>query len=166
MAMGLLLTVLTIHLVPMVADLLGWRYAFLLLAPGPVIGAAAMAALRTLDPHHPEKEKQSDCPLDAQVPRLSVRSRSCLAPWVTTTSRCSRSSAATATLCTTTKPPPGLPDSARSWFRAVSPARFSMPLLPRNYQVLERCFCMVDIESLIVPHRFSTSTHKLALTIG
>jgi MFS family permease len=44
-AIGFLLTVVTIHLVPVAADLVGWRYAFLLLAPGPVIGAVAMAAL-------------------------------------------------------------------------------------------------------------------------
>ena len=44
-AIGFLLTVLTIHLVPVAAGLVGWRYAFLLLAPGPMIGAVAMAAL-------------------------------------------------------------------------------------------------------------------------
>jgi len=44
-AIGFLLTVVTIHLVPVAAGLVGWRYAFLLLAPGPVIGAVAMAAL-------------------------------------------------------------------------------------------------------------------------
>ncbi len=44
-AIGFLLTVVTIQLVPVVADLIGWRYAFLLLAPGPLIGAVAMSAL-------------------------------------------------------------------------------------------------------------------------
>jgi MFS family permease len=44
-AIGFLLTVVTIHLVPVAAGLVGWRYAFLLLAPGPVIGAVAMAAI-------------------------------------------------------------------------------------------------------------------------
>ena len=44
-AIGFLLTVVTIHLVPVAADLIGWRYAFLLLAPGPLIGAVAMTAL-------------------------------------------------------------------------------------------------------------------------
>ena len=50
---------MTIHLVPVAADLVGWRYAFLLLAPGPVIGAVAMAALparsRT-QPHMPRRK--------------------------------------------------------------------------------------------------------------
>ena len=65
-AIGFLLTVVTIHLVPVAAGLVGWRYAFLLLAPGPVIGAVAMAALpgfptsitaheeKTHDYHFPE----------------------------------------------------------------------------------------------------------------
>jgi MFS family permease len=42
---GFLLTVVTIQLVPIVADLIGWHYAFLILAPGPLIGALAMYAL-------------------------------------------------------------------------------------------------------------------------
>lgn len=60
-AVGFLLTVATIHLVPVAAGLVGWRYAFWLLAPGPVIGAIAMAAL----PGFPksittQKEKNDD----------------------------------------------------------------------------------------------------------
>ena len=39
---GFLLTVVTIQLVPIAADLIGWHYAFLILAPGPLIGAVAM----------------------------------------------------------------------------------------------------------------------------
>ncbi|MGW4340081.1 MFS transporter [Rhodococcus koreensis] len=70
-AIGFLLTVVTIQLVPIVADLTGWRYAFLLLTPGPLVGAVAMAALRArptpatdsqeehheqyLDPAHPDR---------------------------------------------------------------------------------------------------------------
>lgn len=46
-AIGFLLTVVTVQLVPVAAELVGWRYAFVLLAPGPVAGAAAMAALGT-----------------------------------------------------------------------------------------------------------------------
>ena len=42
---GFLLTVVTIQLVPIFADLIGWHYAFLILAPGPLIGAVAMFAL-------------------------------------------------------------------------------------------------------------------------
>lgn len=43
-AIGFLLTVVTINLVPVLADLAGWRYAFLVLAPGPLLGAVAMRA--------------------------------------------------------------------------------------------------------------------------
>jgi MFS family permease len=56
LAVGFLLTVVTVQFVPVAADLLGWRYAFLLLAPGPVIGAAAMAALRVPNPSHRQGE--------------------------------------------------------------------------------------------------------------
>lgn len=42
-ALGFLLTVVTIHLVPAVADQVGWRWAFVVLAPGPLLGAVAMA---------------------------------------------------------------------------------------------------------------------------
>ena len=41
-AIGFLLTVVTIQLVPVLADAVGWRYAFLLLVPGPFIGVIAM----------------------------------------------------------------------------------------------------------------------------
>lgn len=44
-AIGFLLTVVTIQLVPVIAGLIGWRFAFLLLAPGPLIGVAALSAL-------------------------------------------------------------------------------------------------------------------------
>ena len=43
---GFLLTLVTIHLVPMMADLVGWRFAFVILAPGPFIGIVAMWRLR------------------------------------------------------------------------------------------------------------------------
>ncbi|MET3580070.1 MFS family permease [Mesorhizobium robiniae] len=49
LGLGFALTVLVIWLVPQVAAWLGgWRWAFLLLVPGPFIGAAAMLALRRL----------------------------------------------------------------------------------------------------------------------
>ncbi|WP_342586615.1 MFS transporter [Mesorhizobium sanjuanii] len=49
LGLGFALTVLVIWLVPHVVSLLGgWRWAFLLLVPGPFIGAAAMLALRRL----------------------------------------------------------------------------------------------------------------------
>jgi MFS family permease len=50
-AAGFLLTVVTIQLVPQVADLVGWRYAFLLLAPGPLLGAIAMSHSQPLEEH-------------------------------------------------------------------------------------------------------------------
>ncbi|MFC7342801.1 MFS transporter [Saccharopolyspora griseoalba] len=44
-AIGFGLTVLSIQLVPVVAAGVGWQFAFLLLAPGPFIGAVAMRTL-------------------------------------------------------------------------------------------------------------------------
>ncbi|MGW4822537.1 MFS transporter [Streptomyces sp. NPDC004227] len=46
-AIGFALTVVSIQLTPLLADAVGWRYAFLLLGPGPLAGALAMRALRT-----------------------------------------------------------------------------------------------------------------------
>lgn len=43
---GFLLTLATIHLVPMLANAFGWPWAVAALAPGPFLGVAAMAALR------------------------------------------------------------------------------------------------------------------------
>lgn len=43
-AIGFALTVITIQLTPLLAEAIGWRYAFLLLAPGPLAGALAMRA--------------------------------------------------------------------------------------------------------------------------
>jgi MFS family permease len=43
---GFLLTMFTIHLMPVIADRFGWEWAFLFLAPGPVFGIWAMARLR------------------------------------------------------------------------------------------------------------------------
>jgi MFS family permease len=45
-AMGFTLTLITIHLMPSLVAALGWRYAFLPLAIGPVFGVLAMARLR------------------------------------------------------------------------------------------------------------------------
>jgi MFS family permease len=42
-ATGFLLTVVTIHVVPLLADAVGWQYVFLALAIGPLSGAVAMA---------------------------------------------------------------------------------------------------------------------------
>ncbi len=46
LAAGFVLTVFTIFFVPIIRDAHGWGWAFLLLAPGPILGAAAMRALR------------------------------------------------------------------------------------------------------------------------
>lgn len=59
-AIGFLLTVVTIQLVPLGAELIGWRYAFLLLAPGPVIGVVALSALLPRQHHRMSKEDHHD----------------------------------------------------------------------------------------------------------
>ncbi len=45
LAIGFVLTVFTIFLVPVVRDAAGWGFAFMLLAPGPALGAWAMRSL-------------------------------------------------------------------------------------------------------------------------
>ncbi len=45
LAIGFVLTVFTIFLVPVVRDAAGWGFAFLLLAPGPLLGVLAMRRL-------------------------------------------------------------------------------------------------------------------------
>ena len=52
-SLGFLLTTATILLIPLLYDLLGWRYVFLVLAPGPIFGIWAMLSLRRL----PESKK-------------------------------------------------------------------------------------------------------------
>ena len=42
---GFLLTMVSIRLVPVVAQTVGWQWAFLCLAPGPFIGALALRGL-------------------------------------------------------------------------------------------------------------------------
>ena len=44
-AVGYTVTVVTIHLTELLAGMVGWQYAFLLLAVGPVVGATAMVRL-------------------------------------------------------------------------------------------------------------------------
>jgi MFS family permease len=46
LAAGFVLTVFTIFLVPVVRDAFGWGWAFMMLAPGPLVGVWAMRALR------------------------------------------------------------------------------------------------------------------------
>ncbi len=52
LAVGFILTVFTIFLVPVIRDAHGWGWAMVLLAPGPVLGMVAMRALR-LGPRRP-----------------------------------------------------------------------------------------------------------------
>jgi MFS family permease len=51
--LGFLLTTISIQLIPLVVNLVGWPYAFAILAPGPLFGVVAMLRLRAL----PEAEK-------------------------------------------------------------------------------------------------------------
>jgi MFS family permease len=51
--LGFLLTTISIELIPRVETRVGWRYAFIILAPGPLLGVISMLRLRSL----PEAEK-------------------------------------------------------------------------------------------------------------
>ena len=64
LAVGFVLTVFTIFLVPIIRDSFGWGWAFLLLAPGPAIGGWAMRELGRM----PEDE---DAPTPAEVAFVS-----------------------------------------------------------------------------------------------
>ena len=48
-SVGFLLTMVTIHLIPYLVDILTWRYAFAFLAIGPALGILAMGRLRGMD---------------------------------------------------------------------------------------------------------------------
>jgi len=48
LALGFTLTIVSIRLVPVVVSIVGWRYALLPLAAGPLLGTAAMLRLRQL----------------------------------------------------------------------------------------------------------------------
>lgn len=48
MCIGFLLTTVSIQLIPRMVDVLTWRYAFMILAPGPFLGVLAMLKLRGL----------------------------------------------------------------------------------------------------------------------
>jgi len=48
MCVGFLLTTVSIELIPKVQNAYGWRYAFMILAPGPFLGVLAMMRLRQL----------------------------------------------------------------------------------------------------------------------
>jgi MFS family permease len=53
--LGFMLTMITIHLMPILVDGVGWTYALSILAAGPVIGVIAMGRLRL----HPDSTKLS-----------------------------------------------------------------------------------------------------------
>ncbi len=46
LGLGFALTVVSIHLTPVLAEAVGWRWSFLVLVPGPIVGVLAMLALR------------------------------------------------------------------------------------------------------------------------
>ncbi len=48
LTLGFTITVATIWLIPFLQDAFGWRWAFVILAPGPAIGALPMMRLRSL----------------------------------------------------------------------------------------------------------------------
>ncbi|HKV36153.1 MAG TPA: MFS transporter [Pyrinomonadaceae bacterium] len=48
MCVGFLLTTVSIELIPKVVEIFSWRYAFMILAPGPFLGVLAMLRLRGL----------------------------------------------------------------------------------------------------------------------
>jgi len=48
MCLGFLLTTISIELIPRVVKLVTWRYAFVILAPGPLFGVVSMLRLRAL----------------------------------------------------------------------------------------------------------------------
>src|SRR5262249_43410947 len=46
--LGFLLTTISIELIPRVLNVVGWQYAFVILAPGPLFGVISMLRLRAL----------------------------------------------------------------------------------------------------------------------
>lgn len=46
--LGFLLTTFSIELIPRLVDIVGWQYAFMILAPGPLFGVISMLRLRSL----------------------------------------------------------------------------------------------------------------------
>ncbi|HZJ26460.1 MAG TPA: MFS transporter, partial [Acidimicrobiia bacterium] len=48
LAVGFVLTVITIWLIPVLRDYFGWGWAFVVLVPGPILGVAAVLRLKSL----------------------------------------------------------------------------------------------------------------------
>ncbi|WP_166827649.1 MFS transporter [Brevibacterium limosum] len=57
---GFLITVITIQLVPLAAELTSWQFAFLILVPGPIVGAVAMGLRHRRNPTTSDAEPRSD----------------------------------------------------------------------------------------------------------
>lgn len=53
LGIGFALTIASIRITPMLAEIIGWRWSFLILVPGPVVGIIAMMILR----RHPEASR-------------------------------------------------------------------------------------------------------------
>jgi MFS family permease len=51
---GFLLTMVSMRLVPPMSAAVGWRWAFVFLAPGPLLGALAMHRLQVAERRRPE----------------------------------------------------------------------------------------------------------------
>jgi MFS family permease len=47
-AVGFILSVATIWLIPLSAEIIGWQWVFVLLAPGPMLGMVAMLRLKSM----------------------------------------------------------------------------------------------------------------------
>ena len=47
-SVGFLLTTISIAIIPPLVELLGWEWAFVILAPGPLLGVISMMRLRRL----------------------------------------------------------------------------------------------------------------------
>lgn len=45
-ALGFMLTLVTISIIPLIADRISWQWAFLILVPGPIVGTLAMVRLK------------------------------------------------------------------------------------------------------------------------
>lgn len=64
-SIGFLITTVSIWMMPRLVDLVGWRYAFIALAPGPFLGILAMMRLRATTP---TTSSPQPAPLPASAP--------------------------------------------------------------------------------------------------
>jgi predicted MFS family arabinose efflux permease len=66
-AAGFLLTMVTIQLVPLISEAIGWRWVFPVLAVGPVVGISSMRRLQKL--RHREPPGNSGAPRTVRASR-------------------------------------------------------------------------------------------------